>query len=110
MPSVISDKSIVVVASSGASCGGVSAICKHPSNPLSVSHYLASSESAIELASSSSVRRPALGLFFVRLSVLLSLRACHNEKSRNDISSHSLPFCSSIFLEPPFLDSPASIM
>ena len=99
-----------MAACSGSSCGGASAIRRNPSNSLSVSHYLASSESAMEPASSSSVRYPVLGLFSVRLSVLLSLRACHSENSRNDIPSHSLPFCRSIFLEPPFLDSHACIL
>ena len=109
-PSVILDRSIVATAYSGSSCGGVSAIRRHPSKPLSVNHCLASSESAMGPTSSSLVRCSELGQCSVRLSALLSLRACHNENSQNDIPSHSLPFCRSIFPEPPFLDSRACIM
>ena len=109
-PSVILDRSIVATAYSGSSCGGVSAIRRNPSKPLSVNHCLASSESAMGPTSSSLVRCSELGQCSVRLSALLSLRACHNENSQNDIPSHSLPFCRSIFPEPPFLDSRACIM
>ena len=82
-PSIISDRSIVVAACFGSSCGGVSAICRNPSKPLSASHCLASSKSAMEPVSSSSVCCRALGLCSVCLSVLLFLRACHSENSRN---------------------------
>ena len=86
-PSVISDRSIVVAACSGSSCGGASAMRRNPSRPLSVNHCLALSESAMGPASSSLllVRCSELGLCSVRLRVLLSLRACHNENSLNDM-------------------------